>query len=70
MTTITFNNEDMQLDSHLLNRSLYISDYIQESKINHMIIDCGEYNPYQEMKRIGIDVGDLSTSKIMIQIFN
>ncbi|KAL2472117.1 Uncharacterized protein Adt_40253 [Abeliophyllum distichum] len=74
MATITFNDDDLQLgSSHLHNRPLYVSGYIRECKLHRIMIDCGSavnIMPIKTMKKIGINVGDLSKSNIMIQGFN
>ncbi|KAL2533510.1 Uncharacterized protein Adt_06861 [Abeliophyllum distichum] len=73
MATITFNGDDLQLGSHLHNRPLYVSGYIRECKLYRIMIDCGSavnIMPIKTMKKIGINVGDLSKSNIMIQGFN
>ncbi|KAL2505267.1 Uncharacterized protein Adt_20888 [Abeliophyllum distichum] len=73
MATITFNDDDLQLGSRLHNRPLYVSGYIRECKLHRIMIDCGSdvnIMPIKTMKKIGINVGDLSKSNIMIQGFN
>ncbi|KAL2532074.1 Uncharacterized protein Adt_05425 [Abeliophyllum distichum] len=73
MATITFNDDDLQLGSRLHNRPLYVSGYIRECKLHRIMIDCGSavnIMPIKIMKKIGINVGDLSKSNIMIQGFN
>ncbi|KAL2498281.1 Uncharacterized protein Adt_23831 [Abeliophyllum distichum] len=73
MATITFNDDDLQLGSRLHNRPLYVSGYIQECKLYRIMIDCGSavnIMPIKTMKKIGINVSDLSKSNIMIQGFN
>ncbi|KAL2497497.1 Retrotrans gag domain-containing protein [Abeliophyllum distichum] len=70
MATIMFNDDDLQLGSHLHNRSLYVSGYIRECKLHRIMIDYGSavnIMPIKIMKKIGINVGDLSKSNIMIQ---
>ncbi|KAL2532100.1 Uncharacterized protein Adt_05451 [Abeliophyllum distichum] len=73
MATITFNDDDLQFGSRLHNRPLYVSGYIQECKLHRIIIDCGSavnIMPIKTMKKIEINVSDLSKNNIMIQGFN
>ncbi|KAL2531540.1 Uncharacterized protein Adt_04891 [Abeliophyllum distichum] len=73
MATITFNDDDLQLGSRLHNRPLYVSGYIRECKLHRIMIDCGSavnIMLIKTMKKIGINVDDLSKSNIMIQGFN
>ncbi|KAL2461235.1 Retrotrans gag domain-containing protein [Abeliophyllum distichum] len=73
MATITFNDDDLQLGSRLHNRPLYVNGYIRECKLHRTMIDYGSavnIMPIKTMKKIGINVGDLSKSNIMIHGFN
>ncbi|XP_022893147.1 uncharacterized protein LOC111407730 [Olea europaea var. sylvestris] len=73
MAAITFDDGYLQLGSRPHNRPLYVSGYIRKCKINSMMIDCGStvnIMLVKTMKKIGINVGNLSRSKIMIQGFN
>ncbi|KAG9453529.1 hypothetical protein H6P81_006433 [Aristolochia fimbriata] len=70
---ITFREEDTQLGTKNLNRPLFISDYIRDHKINHILIDCGSVVnilPICTMKNVGLSAGDLSPSSLLIQGFN
>lgn len=73
MATITFTDEDLQLGSRPHNRPLYVTRYMLEHKIQHILFDCGftvNRIPIHTMRQIGISIDELARSKLMIQGFN
>ncbi|PIM97563.1 hypothetical protein CDL12_29966 [Handroanthus impetiginosus] len=72
-TTITFSDEDLLLGSKPHNGPLFISGFMQEEKVNRILIDGGlavNIMPKSTMKRLGIPAEDLSRSRLTIQGFN
>ncbi|PIN10178.1 hypothetical protein CDL12_17234 [Handroanthus impetiginosus] len=72
-TTITFSDEDLLLGSKPHNRSLFVPGFMQEQKVNRILIDGGSavnIMPKSTMKRLGILAQDLSHSRLTIQGFN
>ncbi|PIM98934.1 hypothetical protein CDL12_28577 [Handroanthus impetiginosus] len=64
-TTITFTDEDLLLGSKPYNRPLFISGFMQEQKVNSILIDGGStinIIPKSTMKRLGIPIKDVSRS--------
>ncbi|GLT49370.1 hypothetical protein SLA2020_229330 [Shorea laevis] len=71
--TIAFTDEDLQLGTQKHNRPLYVSGVVRNHKVNRILIDDGSavnIMPIYTMKRIGITVDELSSSKLLIQGFN
>ncbi|PIN26241.1 hypothetical protein CDL12_01008 [Handroanthus impetiginosus] len=72
-TTISFTDEDLLLGSKPHNRPLFVSRFMQEQKVNCILIDGGSavnIMPKSTMKRLGILAKDLSRSRLTIQGFN
>ncbi|PIN20262.1 hypothetical protein CDL12_07045 [Handroanthus impetiginosus] len=72
-TTITFSDEDLLLGSKPHNRPFFVSGFMQEQKVNRILIDGGSavnIMPKSIMKRLGIPAEDLSRSRLTIQGFN
>ncbi|KAM2671181.1 hypothetical protein EV1_007019 [Malus domestica] len=70
---IHFTDEDLLLGSMPHNRPLFISGYIREHKVNHMLVDDGSainIMPKSTMTTIGIKADELSLSRLLIQGFN
>ncbi|KAM1794418.1 hypothetical protein ACFX11_034897 [Malus domestica] len=70
---INFTDEDLLLGSRPHNRHIFISRYIREHKVNHMLMDDGSainIMPKSTMTIIGIKVDELSLSCLLIQGFN
>ncbi|GKU96286.1 hypothetical protein SLEP1_g9534 [Rubroshorea leprosula] len=71
--TITFIDEDLQLGTQKHNMPLYVSGIVRDHKVNRILIDDGSavnIMPIYIMKRIGITVDELTSSKLLIQGFN
>ncbi|TYK08098.1 ty3-gypsy retrotransposon protein [Cucumis melo var. makuwa] len=71
--SISFSDEDLLLRSKLHNRPLYVSGYVQEQKLNQILIDNGStvnILPKSTMNQLGISVEELSNSKLVIQGVN
>ncbi|GAV85977.1 hypothetical protein CFOL_v3_29411 [Cephalotus follicularis] len=61
------------LEPPLLNRPLYVSGYIRNHKISHMLLDdesVVNMMLIKTMKKIRIPTDELSKSKLLIQSFN
>ena len=70
---IAFTDDDHLLGSKPHNHTLFVCGYINEEKINRILIDGGSavnIMPKSTMKKHGISVGDLSQSRLTIQGFN
>ena len=70
---IHFTDEDLQLGSKPHNRPLFVTGYMQEQKLNRMLIDGGSnvnIMPKSTMSQLGINIDELSKSLLMIQGFN
>ncbi|KAL0448160.1 UNVERIFIED_CONTAM: hypothetical protein Slati_1943900 [Sesamum latifolium] len=73
MSTITFIDEDLLLESKPHNRPLFIAGYVCEQKVNRILIDGGSavnILPLRILKELGIPIDELSNSRLMIQGFN
>ncbi|KAL0362079.1 UNVERIFIED_CONTAM: hypothetical protein Scaly_1163100 [Sesamum calycinum] len=73
MSTITFTDEDMLLESKPHNRPLFVAGYVREQKVNKILIDGGSavnILPLRILKELGIPIDELSNSRLMIQGFN
>ncbi|KAL0433619.1 UNVERIFIED_CONTAM: hypothetical protein Slati_2696200 [Sesamum latifolium] len=72
MSTITFTDEDLLLESKPHNRPLFVADmYVK--KVNRILIDGGSavnILPLRILKELGIPIDELSNSRLMIQGFN
>ena len=71
--TITFTNKDLQLGLKLHNQPPFVTRYIREQNITCILIDGGfvvNIMPKTTMKRLGIDMKELTWSSLMIQGFN
>ncbi|KAL0420211.1 UNVERIFIED_CONTAM: hypothetical protein Slati_3044000 [Sesamum latifolium] len=69
----TPSNEDLLLGSKLHNRSLFVLGFIQEQRVNRILIDGGSavnIMPKTTMKKLGITSEDLSRSRLTIQGFD
>ena len=70
---INFTDEDLLLGSKPHNRPLFISGYIREHNVKHMLVDGGSainIMPKSTMTAIGIKVDERSLSRLLIQGFN
>ena len=71
--SISFNDEDLLLESKLHNTPLLMSGYIYEQKPSRILIDNGlvvNILPKSTMNQWGISIKELSSSKLVIQGFN
>ncbi|KAM2942227.1 hypothetical protein COP2_031374 [Malus domestica] len=71
--TIHFMDEDLLLGSKPHNRPLFVSGYVRDHKVIHMLVDGGSainIMPKSTMTTIGIKVDELSLSHLLIQGFN
>lgn len=69
-THITFNNDDMLLETSEHNRSLYVTGDIDETKINRILIDLGSsinLMTLRTLRSLSLDIFNLSKEKIMNQ---
>ncbi|KAF9661842.1 hypothetical protein SADUNF_Sadunf19G0110800 [Salix dunnii] len=72
-TEISFNDEDLLLGSKLHNRPLFIKGYVDEKKVNRILVDDGSavnILPLKTMRELGIPMDELFPSHLMIQGFN
>ncbi|GAA0173819.1 hypothetical protein LIER_27355 [Lithospermum erythrorhizon] len=70
---VTFTNEDLPQEDGVHNNPLYVSGYVNESRISRMLVDGGSavnILPLQTLKLLGISTEDLQQSHIIIQGFN
>ncbi|KAB2632370.1 hypothetical protein D8674_028617 [Pyrus ussuriensis x Pyrus communis] len=70
---ITFIDEDLLLGLKPYNSPLFVSGYVKEYKVNRMLVDGGSainIMPKSTMATIGIKVGELIQSCLLIQGFN
>ncbi|KAM1139686.1 hypothetical protein PS2_039559 [Malus domestica] len=70
---MTFTDEDLLPGSKPHNRHLFVSGYMKEHKINRMFVDGGSAINIMSkltMTTIGIKVGELTRSRLLIQGFN
>ncbi|KAM1794247.1 hypothetical protein ACFX11_034744 [Malus domestica] len=70
---IHFTDEDLLLRSKPHNRPLFVSGYVREHKVSHMLVDGGSainIMPKSTMTTIGIKMDELSLSRLLIQGFN
>ncbi|KAL0291231.1 UNVERIFIED_CONTAM: hypothetical protein Sangu_2541400 [Sesamum angustifolium] len=73
MSAMSFTDEDLLLGSKPHNRSLFITCYAREQKVNCILIDRGfavNIPPLRTMKELGISMDELTNSHRMIQNFN
>ncbi|KAL0419166.1 UNVERIFIED_CONTAM: hypothetical protein Sradi_1330100 [Sesamum radiatum] len=73
MSTITFTDEDLLLESKPHNRPLFVSGYVREQKVNRRLIDGGSavnILPLRILKELEIPIDELSNSRLMIHGFN
>ncbi|KAM2225467.1 hypothetical protein ACFXTI_019218 [Malus domestica] len=66
---IYFTDKDLLLGSKPYNRHLFVSGYVREHKVNHMLVDGGSainIMPKSTMTTIGIKVDELSLSRLLI----
>ncbi|KAL0378519.1 UNVERIFIED_CONTAM: hypothetical protein Sradi_3157400 [Sesamum radiatum] len=71
--TLSFTDEDLLLGSKSHNRPLFILGFIQEQRVNRILIDGGSavnIMPKTTMKKLGITSEDLSRSRLTIQGFD
>ncbi|KAA0061113.1 ty3-gypsy retrotransposon protein [Cucumis melo var. makuwa] len=71
--SIDFSDEDLLLGSKLHNRPLYVSGYVQEQRVERILVDNGSavnIMPKSTMRQLGILMEELSNSKLVIQGFN
>ncbi|KAL0434269.1 UNVERIFIED_CONTAM: hypothetical protein Slati_2761200 [Sesamum latifolium] len=71
--TLSFTDEDLLLGSKLHNRPLFVLGFIQEQRVNRILIDGGSavnIMPKATMKKLGITLEDLSRSRLTIQGFD
>ncbi|KAL0461139.1 UNVERIFIED_CONTAM: hypothetical protein Slati_0001500 [Sesamum latifolium] len=71
--TLSFTDEDLLLGSKPHNRPLFVLGFVQEQKVNRMLIDGGSVvniMPRTTMKKLGITSEDLSRSRLTIQGFD
>ncbi|KAL0458509.1 UNVERIFIED_CONTAM: hypothetical protein Slati_0478100 [Sesamum latifolium] len=71
--TLSFTDEDLLLGSKPHNRPLFILGFIQEQRVNRILIDGGSavnIMPKTTMKKLGITLEDLSRSRLTIQGFD
>ncbi|KAL0458501.1 UNVERIFIED_CONTAM: hypothetical protein Slati_0477300 [Sesamum latifolium] len=72
-TILSFTDEDLLLGSKLNNRPLFVLGFIQEQRVNRILIDGGSavnIIPKTTMKKLGITSEDLSRSHLTIQSFD
>ncbi|KAM1444582.1 hypothetical protein ACFX2I_040715 [Malus domestica] len=70
---ITFTNKDLLVGSKPHNQLLFVSRYVKEHKVNHMLVDGGlaiNIMPKSTMTTIGIRMGELTRCRLLIQGFN
>ncbi|GAA0174419.1 hypothetical protein LIER_27812 [Lithospermum erythrorhizon] len=70
---ITFTDGDLPQEDGTHNKPLYVSGYVNEIRINRMLVDRGSavnILPLQALKLIDISTEDLQQSRIIIQGFN
>ncbi|KAL0345812.1 UNVERIFIED_CONTAM: hypothetical protein Sradi_4412500 [Sesamum radiatum] len=70
---LSFTDEDLLLGSKLHNRPLFVLEFIQEQRVNRILIDGGSavnIMPKTTIKKLGITSEDLSHSRLTIQGFN
>ncbi|KAL0404339.1 UNVERIFIED_CONTAM: hypothetical protein Sradi_2074700 [Sesamum radiatum] len=73
MSAMTFTNEDLLLDSKPHNKSLFVTCYTSEQRVNRILIDGGfmiNILPLRTMKELGVSMFELTHSSLMIQGFN
>ena len=70
---VAFTDDDHLLGSKLHNHPHFVCGYINEGKVNCILIDGGStvnIMPKLTMRKLGISVSDLSQSRLTIQGFN
>ncbi|KAM1087923.1 hypothetical protein ACFX2B_013260 [Malus domestica] len=70
---ICFTDKDLLLGSKLHNYPLFVSGYVREHKVNHMLVDGGSainIMPKSTMTTISNKAEELSLSRLLIQGFN
>ncbi|KAL0315075.1 UNVERIFIED_CONTAM: hypothetical protein Scaly_2892900 [Sesamum calycinum] len=73
MSTITFTDEDLLLESKTHNHPLFVAGYVCEQKVNRILIGGGSavnILPLRISKKLGIPIDELSNIRLMIQSFN
>ncbi|KAA0033081.1 gypsy-like retrotransposase [Cucumis melo var. makuwa] len=68
--SIDFSDKDLLLGSKLHNRPLYVSGYVQEQRVDRILIDNGpavNIISKSTMRQLGILMDELSNSKLVIQ---
>ena len=71
-SSIIFTDDDRLLGSKIHNRPLFVTGYIQEQRVNRIIIDGGfavNILPLKILKELGISLDELLPSRLMIQGF-
>ncbi|PIN26509.1 hypothetical protein CDL12_00732 [Handroanthus impetiginosus] len=71
--TIAFTDEDLLLGSKPHNRPLFVSGFVNEQKVNRILIDGGSavnIMPRSILRQIGVTVEELSRSHLTIQGFD
>ncbi|CAA0822242.1 Unknown protein, partial [Striga hermonthica] len=70
---MVFTDEDLLLGSKPHNRPLFVAGYVQEQKVNRILIDRGSavnILPLRTLKELGMTTEELGNSRLMIQGFN
>ncbi|CAA0813575.1 Unknown protein, partial [Striga hermonthica] len=70
---MVFTDEDLLLGSKPHNRPLFVAGYVQEQKVNRILIDGGSavnILPLRTLKELGMTIEQLGNSRLMIQGFN
>ncbi|CAA0812524.1 Unknown protein, partial [Striga hermonthica] len=70
---MVFTDEDLLLGSKPHNRPLFVAGYVQEQKINRILIDGGSavnILPLRTLKELIMTTEELGNSRLMIQGFN
>ena len=73
VASIIFNDEDRLLGSMIYNCHLFVTVYIQEQLVNHILVDGGSainILPLKVLKDLGISLHELSHNQLMIKGFN
>jgi len=72
-TAVTFLDDDLLLGSKPYNRPWFIIGYIRGQMVNRILVDGGSavnIMPKSTMNDLGITIGELSKSRMMIRGFN
>ena len=73
MACITLSDKHLQLESGNHNRPLYVTDMVEDRRINRILIDYGSavnLLPLRVLRVIGITPNQLSLTLLIIQGFN